>query len=88
MNVPSGYTALDLIGFTDKETYNSSASYVKNDTGQTKPFLCESEKACRNASVLVAVVQRTDKPEGVSRYSRTIDYEQKIINITAHPIKK
>ena len=31
MNVPSGYTALDLIGFTDKETYDSSASYVKND---------------------------------------------------------
>lgn len=31
MNVPSGYTALDLIGFTDKGIYNSSASYVKND---------------------------------------------------------
>lgn len=31
MNVPSGYTALDLIGFTDKGAYNSATSYVKND---------------------------------------------------------
>jgi hypothetical protein len=31
MNVPSGYTALDLIGFTDKGNYSSSANYVKND---------------------------------------------------------
>lgn len=52
--------------------------------GQTKPFLCESENACRNASALVSIVQRTGKPEGVSHYTRTIDYEQKIINITAH----
>lgn len=28
---PTGYTALDLIGFTDKGTYNASATYVKND---------------------------------------------------------
>lgn len=28
---PTGYTALDLIGFTDKGTYSSSANYVKND---------------------------------------------------------
>ena len=28
---PTGYTALDLVGFTDKGTYSSSASYVKND---------------------------------------------------------
>ena len=28
---PTGYTALDLIGFTDKGVYNASASYVKND---------------------------------------------------------
>ena len=28
---PTGYTALDLIGFTDKDTYSSSANYVKND---------------------------------------------------------
>ena len=31
MNVPSGYSALDLVGFTDKGTYSSSATYVKND---------------------------------------------------------
>lgn len=31
MNVPSGYTALDLIGFTDKGDYDSTANYVKND---------------------------------------------------------
>lgn len=28
---PSGYTALDLVGYTDKGTYSASASYVKND---------------------------------------------------------
>lgn len=28
---PTGYTALDLIGFTDKGTYSASATYVKND---------------------------------------------------------
>lgn len=28
---PTGYTALDMIGFTDKGTYSSSANYVKND---------------------------------------------------------
>lgn len=59
--------------------------------GETKPFLCDSEKACRNASTLVSVVQRTDREElqnrGVGRLSRKIDYDQKIINITAHPIK-
>lgn len=31
MTNPTGYTALDLIGFTDKGAYSSSASYVKND---------------------------------------------------------
>ena len=31
MNVPSGYTALDLIGFTDRDDYSSIANYVKND---------------------------------------------------------
>lgn len=31
MNVPSGYTALDLIGFTDKGDYSASATYVQND---------------------------------------------------------
>lgn len=56
--------------------------------GQTKPFLCDSEKACKNAGTLVSIVQRTDKPEGVSHYTRKIDYDQKIINITAHPINK
>lgn len=28
---PTGYTALDMIGFTDKGTYSSSDNYVKND---------------------------------------------------------
>ena len=28
---PTGYTALDLIGFTDQGTYSSSDNYVKND---------------------------------------------------------
>ena len=28
---PTGYTALDLIGFTDKGTYAANVSYVKND---------------------------------------------------------
>ncbi|MBQ1292686.1 MAG: hypothetical protein IIY21_01495 [Clostridiales bacterium] len=28
---PTGYTALDLIGFTDKDAYSSSENYVKND---------------------------------------------------------
>lgn len=56
--------------------------------GQTKPFLCDSEKACKNAGTLVSIVQRTDKPEGVSHYTRKIDYDQKIINITAHPVIK
>ena len=31
MNEPTGYTALDLVGFTDKGNYSGSASYVKND---------------------------------------------------------
>lgn len=31
MNTPSGYTALDLIGFTDRGAYDSTANYVKND---------------------------------------------------------
>ena len=31
MNVPTGYTALDMIGFTDKGVYNSATAYVKND---------------------------------------------------------
>lgn len=31
MNVPSGYSALDLVGFTDKGDYSPSATYVKND---------------------------------------------------------
>ena len=31
MNVPSGYTALDLVGFTDKGAYDATAYYVKND---------------------------------------------------------
>lgn len=52
--------------------------------GQSKPFVCESKRACDNASVLISYVQR-DPPEGVTRYSREIDYEQKIITITAHP---
>lgn len=28
---PTGYTALDLIGFTDRGAYDPSATYVKND---------------------------------------------------------
>jgi hypothetical protein len=28
---PTGYTALDLVGFTDKGTYASNENYVKND---------------------------------------------------------
>lgn len=28
---PTGYTALDMIGFTDRGPYSSSANYVKND---------------------------------------------------------
>ena len=31
MNNPTGYTALDLVGFTDKGTYASNVYYVKND---------------------------------------------------------
>lgn len=31
MNTPSGYTALDFVGFTDKGAYSSSATYVRND---------------------------------------------------------
>ena len=31
MNVPTGYTELDMVGFTDKGTYSASAEYVKND---------------------------------------------------------
>jgi hypothetical protein len=31
MTNPTGYTALDLIGFTDKGTYASNVAYVKND---------------------------------------------------------
>lgn len=31
MNEPTGYTALDLIGFTDKGNYNPAENYVKND---------------------------------------------------------
>ena len=52
--------------------------------GQTKPFLLESARACANASALISMVQRTCLPEGVSHYSRRIDYDQRIINITAH----
>lgn len=55
--------------------------------GETKPFLCESEKACKNAGILVSYVQRIDRPDGISHYTRKIDYDQKIINITAHPSK-
>lgn len=29
--VPEGYVELDLVGFTDKGTYSSSETYVKND---------------------------------------------------------
>ena len=31
MTIPSGYTALDFVGYTDKGTYSASATYVKND---------------------------------------------------------
>lgn len=31
MTEPSGYTALDLVGFTDKGNYSASETYVKND---------------------------------------------------------
>lgn len=31
MTEPTGYTALDLIGFTDQGEYDSSTAYVKND---------------------------------------------------------
>lgn len=31
MTTPSGYTALDFVGYTDKGTYSASATYVKND---------------------------------------------------------
>lgn len=31
MNVPSGYIALDLIGFTDRGDYDDQENYVKND---------------------------------------------------------
>lgn len=31
MNAPAGYTALDLVGFTDKGVYNSATNYVQND---------------------------------------------------------
>lgn len=31
MVTPTGYTALDLVGFTDKGTYDGNATYVKND---------------------------------------------------------
>lgn len=31
MNVPTGYTELDLVGFTDRGDYDSTATYVKND---------------------------------------------------------
>ena len=55
--------------------------------GETKPFLWDSEKACKNAGILVTYVQRFHKPANVSHYSRKIDYDQKIINITAHAIK-
>ena len=36
---PTGYTALDLIGFTDRGAYDPTANYVKNDivtVGNTK----------------------------------------------------
>ena len=29
--IPSGYTPLDYVGFTDKDTYSPSANYVRND---------------------------------------------------------
>ena len=28
---PTGYTALDLVGFTDRGTYAANVNYVKND---------------------------------------------------------
>ena len=31
MSAPSGYTALDFVGFTDKGTYSPSATYMRND---------------------------------------------------------
>ena len=31
MTEPTGYTAVGMVGFTDKGTYSASASYVKND---------------------------------------------------------
>ena len=31
MAIPSGYTALDFVGFTDKGTYANNITYVKND---------------------------------------------------------
>ena len=31
MAIPSGYTALDFVGFTDRGTYAANVSYVKND---------------------------------------------------------
>ena len=31
MSAPSGYTALDFVGFTDKGTYSTSATYMQND---------------------------------------------------------
>jgi len=31
MNVPAGYTELDLVGFTDKGYYDASETYIKND---------------------------------------------------------
>ena len=31
MTNPTGYTALDLIGYTDRGQYNAASNYVKND---------------------------------------------------------
>lgn len=31
MEIPSGYTALSLVGFTDRGTYSATETYVKND---------------------------------------------------------
>lgn len=31
MNIPEGYSALDLIGFTDRGDYSPNETYVKND---------------------------------------------------------
>lgn len=31
MTIPSGYTALSLVGFTDQGTYDASKTYVAND---------------------------------------------------------